>query len=53
MIEHEAVKIGVIGIEQTGVVERVEILDESADFDLVADPGFDDSTEGVLRCSFG
>ena len=53
MVEHEAVEIRVVRVEEAGGVERVVILDESADFDLMADPGFNDGAKGVAGCSFG
>ena len=53
VIEHETVKIRVVRVEETSVVERVVILNESADLNLMADPSFDNSAKGISRCSLG
>ena len=51
MEEHEAVEVGVVGVEEAGGVESVVVLDERADFHLMADPIFHDAAEWVGGCS--
>jgi len=48
--ENETVEVRIEGLEMAGFVQRVVVFDVGADFQLVADAGFDDGSEGVYGC---
>lgn len=48
MVEHEAVEVGIVGVEMACGVEGVVVFDDSADFHLMRDSVFNDGAEGVL-----
>lgn len=47
--EHEAIEVGVIGLEEARRVEGVVVFDKGADLHLVADPALDHGAEWVPR----
>ena len=51
--EHEAVEVGVVGVEEPRLVEGMVVVDVGADFHLVAESAFDDCAEGVAWCALG
>lgn len=53
MEQDKGVKVGVVGREGSGGVQGVVVFDKGGDFELMADPVFDDSTKWVFGRSFG
>lgn len=53
MEKHKAIKVGIVGVEVSRLVEGVVVFDVRADLHLMTDPIFDDGAEGVDRGAFG
>ncbi len=51
MEKHEAVEVGVVGVEMSRLVHGMVVLDIRADLHLMTYPVFDDGTERVNRCA--
>lgn len=53
MVEHEAVKVWIVGVKEIGFMQRMEILDIGGDFHLVRCSVFDNSPKRIGSGSLG
>ena len=53
MEEHEAIKVGVVGIEEVGFVQSVVVLNKCTYLHLMAYSVLHNCSERVARCSYG